>query len=85
MAGTLPLRYFAARFVSKIPTWRLPPGGEVAGLVTDGGEGVGLVRVEPFDQGDASSLDARIGGYWLVGLVEVVNEFDLTEKLLHTS
>ena len=29
------LRYCAARFASKVPTWRLPPGGG-ADLVTEG-------------------------------------------------
>ena len=32
--GTLPLRYCAVRFASRIPTWRLPDSGHVAGLVT---------------------------------------------------
>ena len=34
LAGTLPLRYCAARFACKTPTWRLPESGHVAGLVT---------------------------------------------------
>ena len=44
LAGTLPLRYCAARFASRTPTWRLPVSGYVAGLViadlrvADGGE-----------------------------------------------
>ena len=42
LAGTLPLWYCAARFAIRIPSWRLPPGGGVAVLVTDGGEGIGL-------------------------------------------
>ena len=54
----------------------MPPGGGVAGLVTDGGEGVGLVRVEPCDQGDAFSLHAGIGGAWACGPGGVVNEID---------
>ena len=34
LAGTLPLRYCAVRFASKVPTWRLPVSGHAAGLVT---------------------------------------------------
>ena len=34
LAGTLPLRYCAARFACRTPTWRLPESGHVAGLVT---------------------------------------------------
>ena len=41
----MPLRYCAARFARWIPTWRLLPVGGVAGLVTDGGEEVGIVQV----------------------------------------
>ena len=34
LAGTLPLRYCAARFACRSPTWRLPDSGHFAGLVT---------------------------------------------------
>ena len=34
LAGTLPLRYCAARFACRTPTWRLRESGYVAGLVT---------------------------------------------------
>ena len=34
LAGSLPLRYCAARFACSVPTWRLPETGHVAGLVT---------------------------------------------------
>ena len=34
LAGTLHLRYCAARFACRTPTWRLPESGHVAGLVT---------------------------------------------------
>ena len=33
LTGTLPLRYCAARFACKTPTWRLPVSGHVARLV----------------------------------------------------
>ena len=33
LAGTLPLKYCAARFACRTPTWRLPVSGHVAGLV----------------------------------------------------
>ena len=58
----MPLRYSAARFASKVPTWRLPPSGRVPDLVTDGGEEVGIVRVEQCDQ---DCLDDRAGAYCL--------------------
>ena len=35
LAGTLPLRYCAARFACRTPTWRLPVSGHVVDLVTD--------------------------------------------------
>ena len=41
LAGTLPLRYNAARFACQTPTWRLPVPGHVVGLVT---AHVGAVR-----------------------------------------
>ena len=41
LAGTLPLRYCAARFACKTPTWRLPVSGHVVDLVT---ANVGAVR-----------------------------------------
>ena len=34
LAGTLPLRYCAARFACRSPTWRLHASGHVTGLVT---------------------------------------------------
>ena len=36
LAGTLPLRYCAARFACRTPTWRLPVSGHVARLVAAG-------------------------------------------------
>ena len=33
LAGTLPLRYCAARFACRTPTWRLPVSGNVVDLV----------------------------------------------------
>ena len=54
------MKYCAARFASKIPTWRLLPCGSVANLVTDSG----IVRVEPFVQ---VGLDDRDGAYPLHG------------------
>ena len=41
LAGTLPLRYCAASFACKTPTWRLPVPGCVVDLVT---ASVGAVR-----------------------------------------
>ena len=41
LAGTLPLRYCAARFACRTPTWRLPVSGHVVDLVA---ASVGAVR-----------------------------------------
>ena len=41
LTGTLPLRYCAARFACRTPTWRLPVSGHVVDLVA---AGVGAVR-----------------------------------------
>ena len=48
LSGVLPLRYCATRFAFRVPTWRLPIWSHVAGLVTEGGEDVGLVYVASF-------------------------------------
>ena len=40
LGGTLPLRYCAGRFASRIPTWRLPVDGHVIGLVSDDSGGM---------------------------------------------
>ena len=68
-AGTLPLRYCAARFACKTPTWRLPVPGCVVDLVT---ASLSLMVVV-----------GRFSG--LVVLVQDGKEFDLTEQPLHTS
>ena len=39
-------RVLSGRFASRIPTWRLPVDGHVAGLVTEGGEDTGVVQDE---------------------------------------
>ena len=70
--GTLPLRYCAARFATKVPTWRWSPGGAVADLVTEGDEEVGIVHAVP----------GGIGAGWAQGSGEgerkgeFFNEFD---------
>ena len=48
LAGTLPLRYCAARFACRTPTWRLPVPGCVVDLVT---ASVGAVREVVADGG----------------------------------
>ena len=55
-----PLRYCTASFDCKVPTWRLPPVGSVAGLLAEGGEGVRAVRVAPC--ADAPGGDVVLGG-----------------------
>ena len=51
LAGTLPLRYCAARFASRTPAWRLPVPGQVASLVTANSGVVQEVIVEDVDHG----------------------------------
>ena len=67
LEGTLPLRYCAVTFASRIPTWRLPPAGGVARLVTDDGEELGMVRVEPCVRAGTSCLHDGIGVDWVRG------------------
>ena len=57
LAGTLPLRYFAARFACRTPTWRLPVSGHVVDLVT---ANVGAVR-EAFVDGAAQEVVSGSG------------------------
>ena len=57
LAGTLPLRYCAARFAYMTPTWRLPVSGHVVDLVT---ATVGAVR-EAFVDGAAHEV------FWVTG------------------
>ena len=64
LAGALLLQCCAARFAGGIPTWRLHADGQVARMVTEGGEEVGVVEVEPREFGVA----------WVVGLGELVKE-----------
>ena len=52
----MPLRYCAVRFACKVPTLRLPAAGNVAGLVTEGGE-----EVAP--SAHASSSLGALGGH----------------------
>ena len=52
LAGTLPLRFFSESFARRIPTWRLPEGGNVASFLASGG----LVR------GGPSALSIALGG-----------------------
>ena len=75
LAGTLPLRYCAARFACKTPTWRLPVSGHVARLVAIFMRLLVVVGVRFLVRGFAG----------LVVLVLEGKEFDLTEKLLPTS
>ena len=52
IAGTLPLRYYSESFVRRIPTWRLPERGSIAGFLASGE----LVR------GGPCALSAALGG-----------------------
>ena len=57
LAGTLPLRYFAARFTCRTPTWRLPVSGHVVDLV------IAVVGVA----GEACVDDAADEVLWVTG------------------
>ena len=46
LAGTLPLRYCAAQFARRTPTWRLPVSGHVVDLVTAGVDAMQEASVE---------------------------------------
>ena len=59
LAGTLPLRYCAARFACKTPTWRLPVPGCVVDLVT---ASVGAVQEVVADGGCREVFWARSSG-----------------------
>ena len=61
LCGSLPLRYCAARFACTFPTLRLPVGGHAAALVTEGGEGVGIIPGEPGGVGGSIGR-GRLGG-----------------------
>ena len=71
LEGTLPLRYCAVKFACRVPTWRLPTCGHVAGLVTENDEEVGAVHVAPCGHASSSVgvLDrgAGAGGFELSG------------------
>ena len=64
LEGTSLLRYCARGVACRIPTWRLPAGGYAADLVTEGGEEVGIVRVEPGVSGDMPCFDGGGGVDW---------------------
>ena len=51
LTGTLPLRYCAARFACKTPTWRLPVSGHVACLVAACCKAAGASGSEVSDPG----------------------------------
>ena len=57
LAGTLPLRYCAARFACRVPTWRLPVSGHVARLVAIYYEAAG----------DSEDEVPSSGGRWVSG------------------
>ena len=74
-AGTLPLRYCAARFACSTPTWRLPVSGHVDDLVA---ASIGAVR----------EVDVDGVGREFTGLVVLdLGKKNSTEqkKTLHTS
>ena len=67
LEGTLPLRYCAGRFASRIPTWRLPADGHVADLVAEGGEEVGVVHEESSAPAVLSGFGGGGGVGWISG------------------
>ena len=67
LVGTLPPRYCAGWFASKIPTWRLPVDGHVAGLVAEEGGEVGVVRVERSAPALMPGFEGDGGVDWISG------------------
>ena len=80
MQGTSLLRYCATRFASAVPTWRLPPAAYAASLVTEGGEEVGLVGVEPAAVAVLPAMDGSGGVLWMTGPGGDVKRVRLTRK-----
>ena len=75
LAGTLPLRYCAARFTCGAPTWRLPVPGQVASLVAA-------------DSGVVQEIVAEDVGrevHWVTGSGPGRKRIRLNRKPLHTS
>ena len=72
LEGTLPLRYCTSRFARKVPTWRLPVAGKVAGLLTGNGEEAGSACAAP-------SVHAP-GGSMVLGCVHGGGGSDSGEK-----
>ena len=68
LEGTLPLRYCAGGFAGRIPTWRLPAGGHAAGPVTEGGEEVGIMRVEHCSRAVLLGFDCGGRVDWISGV-----------------
>ena len=75
LAGTLPLRYCAARFNCRTPTWRLPVSGHVVDLVT---ASVGAVQ-EAIVEGDGHEV------LWVSGFGPGMKRIRLNRKTQHTS
>ena len=73
LAGSLPLRYCAARFACSVPTWRLPETGHVAGLSTADIDVEGRV---------VDCADEVVS--WVRGSGSGRPRIRLTEKLQHT-
>ena len=76
LAGTLPLRYCAARFACRTPTCRLPESGHVAGLVT------AVVGVGVVGEAVVGCADDEVS--WVRSSGPVGREFDFTGRLQHT-
>ena len=66
VAGTLRMRYSHVSFAAKKPTWRLPPDGRVAALVTSQAGSVGLADVHAAGVGVSADISriVQAGGDW---------------------
>ena len=62
LAGVLPLRCCSARFVCKLPTWRLPDRGHVCELVTEGVDGARVLGDEGIGRDLFPHSVGRAGG-----------------------
>ena len=83
LRGSLPVRYCSQRLGARTPSWKLPAVGEVAGLITSGGEVVGLDRASAVVNLPALCM-LRLEELEAVGWKELEvpgRECDLPEKL----
>ena len=83
LRGTLPLRYCAGRFASRIPTWRLLLMGTLLVWVLKGVRRVGIVPVEHCSHAVLSGFDGCGSVDWVSGPGGGAKRVRLNTKLQH--